>query len=88
MERPFCPKCGEIKDNTEKCIRDHPDEAALLGLGAGFLLAQLPLRFLAAAVIRAVVMVLKPAALLYGLFRLAEDFHAQRSGPPNERPVV
>jgi hypothetical protein len=89
MERKtFCPKCGELVDHTAKCIREHPDEAALFSLGVGFLLAQFPLRFLMAAAARLVLLVIKPAALLYGLFRFAEDVYRQPrpvAPDPNEQ---
>ena len=91
MEKPICPKCGELMDRTEKNIREHPGEAALISLGAGFLLAQFPLRLLLTALTRAVLLVLKPTALLYGVFRLAEDFRerqAQAGAAPEERPAV
>lgn len=89
-ETSFCPKCGEMMEKTEQNIREHPDEAALLSLGIGFLLAQFPLRLLLAAVARAVLLALKPAALLYGFFRMAEDMYGRSSAAPpaNERPAV
>ena len=78
-------------DKTEQNIREHPDEAALLSVAAGFVLAQFPLRFLLSALVRLVLMVLKPAALLYGLFRLAEDVRdrqARAAASPEERQAV
>ena len=47
-------------------------------LTARLLLAQLPLRLLATALARLGVWMLKPALILYGLYRLAEDCHARR----------
>ena len=67
-----------MKAKAEECIRTHPDQAALVSLGAGFLLAQLPLRFLAAALLRTLVMLLKPAVLIYGIFRLTEDYYGRQ----------
>jgi len=58
---------------VKTCIREHPAQAALVSLGVGFLVAQLPLRLLAAALVRLMVWVLKPTLILYGLYRLAED---------------
>ncbi|XHR28005.1 MAG: hypothetical protein ACFUZC_19005 [Chthoniobacteraceae bacterium] len=85
MERKiFCPKCGETVEKTAQCIREHPEKAALFSLGIGFLLAQLPLRLVMAAVASLVLTVIKPAALIYGLFRLAEDvYHQPRPAAPN-----
>ena len=88
--KTFCPKCGEMVDKTSKCIREHPDEAALFSLGVGFLLAQFPLRLVMAALARVVLLVIKPAALLYGLFRLAEDVYNQprpESAPDRDEQV-
>lgn len=87
-ETTFCPQCREVLAKTETCIREHPDEAALVSLGAGFLLAQFPLRLLMAAVARLVVMVLKPAVVFYALFRMAEDVYARQSpAPPSNEEV-
>ena len=73
----MCPQCVEAMARLEKCIRENPREAALTSLGAGFLLAQLPLRLLMATVARIVLLVLKPTVLLYGVYRMAEDMHEQ-----------
>jgi len=72
-ETTACPRCVEAVAKIQECIREHPTEAAVGTLSAGFLLAQLPLRLLAAALVRLVLLVLKPTLLLYGLYRLAED---------------
>ena len=72
-EKTLCPQCVERLARTEKCIRENPRQAALVSLGAGFLLAQFPLGLLIAAMLRLVLLVLKPVAILYGLYRLVED---------------
>ena len=77
-ETAICPRCVEMVDRAEKCIREHPRQAALTCLGAGFLLSRLPLRLLLSALARLILWFLKPAVLLYGIYRLAEDIHAQR----------
>ena len=65
----------EAAARAQACIQTHPAQAAWVSLGAGFLLAQLPLRLLATALARLLVLVLKPTLILYGLYRLAEDCH-------------
>ena len=72
-------ECKETTDQAQACIREHPVQAAWVSLGIGFLLALLPLRLLATALVRLMVWVLKPALVLYGLYRLAEDCQARRN---------
>lgn len=77
-ETSMCPRCVATVAKAEKCIKEHPDEAALTSLGAGFILAQLPLRLLMSVLARLILLVLKPAVVLYGIYRLAEDVYARR----------
>jgi len=77
-ETPKCPRCVETVAKMEACIRQHPTESALVSLGAGFLIAQLPLRLLAGGIARLTLVALKPAALLYCFYRVAEDCYARR----------
>ena len=77
-ETSICPQCVETMARAEKCIREHPKEAALACLGAGFILAQLPLRLLLGAIARLAVLALKPAVLFYAMYRMAEDIQARR----------
>lgn len=72
-------ECEETRAQVKTCIRENPTQAALVSLGVGFLLAQLPLRLLVTALVRLVVWVLKPTLILYGLYRLAEDCQARRA---------
>jgi hypothetical protein len=57
-----------------KMVRANPTEAALTGLGIGFLLAQLPLRFIAAGIVRLALASLRPAALIYAVYKLVEEY--------------
>lgn len=57
-----------------KMIRRNPSQSALAGLGIGFLLAQLPLRFIAAGIVRLFLASLRPAALLYAIYKLGQEF--------------
>jgi len=74
----MCPQCREAMKKAKTCIREHPGQAALTCLGAGFLLSQLPLRLLIGSFVRLVLWLLKPAVMLYGIYRLAEDVHARQ----------
>ena len=78
----MCPRCVEAMAKMEKCIRENPGESALTSLIAGFFLAQLPLRLLISALARVILLILKPAVVLYGIYRMAEDIYAR---PPHER---
>ena len=74
IETGECRCCKEMVAKAAKCIREHPTEAAAASAIGGFLFAQFPLRGLARMALR----LLKPVAILYGLYRLAEDCHAGR----------
>ena len=60
-------------------IREHPRQSALGALGIGILLAQLPLRILATGLMGVLLMLLKPAALLYAGIKIAEDYKTSSS---------
>ena len=80
----MCPQCKEAVDRAETCIREHPMEAALTSLGMGFVLAHLPLRLLGSVLLSTVLLLLKPAMILYGIYRLAEDIHTRRQEADEE----
>jgi hypothetical protein len=73
-EAAGCRCCEETVARARTCIRERPAEAALISGCAGFLFAQLPLRRLVAVGLWLV----KPAAVFYGLYRLADDCRAGR----------
>ena len=75
-EAAGCRCCEETVAKARACIREHPTEAALVSGCAGFLFAQLPLRQLVAVGLWLV----KPAAVVYGLYRLADDCRTGRCG--------
>lgn len=58
----------------ETYVRQNPTAAALLAAGAGFLLAQLPLRWMFVALVRSALFLVKPATYLYAITKLIEDF--------------
>ena len=58
----------------------------MTSLCVGFLLAQFPLRLLMSALARLILLVLKPTVLLYGVYRMVEDFYAQRRMEEGVKP--
>lgn len=83
QEADGCACCKETIAKAQACIRANPGKAALVSGMAGFLFAQLPLRRLLAAAIGLALWLVKPAAILYALFRCAEDCQARRWGAPD-----
>jgi hypothetical protein len=65
-------------EDGETYIRDNPTKSALVAIGAGFLLAQLPLRWMAVALIKVLLLVVKPATFVYAISRLIDDIRAGR----------
>ncbi len=64
---------------SEKFVREHATGSALTGMGLGILLAQLPLRTLAAGLIRAALLALRPLVVIYAAMKLWEEFRATES---------
>jgi hypothetical protein len=77
-EASVCPQCREAVERAEACIREHPRQAALVCLGAGVLMAQLPFRWLMSVLVRMMLFLLQPAMILYGIYRFAGDVHARQ----------
>ena len=69
---------------SEALVREYPAQSALIAAGIGFLIAQLPLRFVVAGLIRGILLVLRPALALYGLAKLFE--RARTPEPPHAEP--
>ena len=55
---------------AEKLIREHPGESAITAIGVGFLIAQLPGRYIAAVLFKLALVVLKPAAVVFAVANL------------------
>jgi len=67
-----------------RMIRRNPTESALASFGVGFLLAQLPLGFIAAGLVRLAFAALKPAALIYSVYKFAQEFgYIPQQRPPS-----
>lgn len=66
-------------EDSEEYIRRSPTRAVLMGLGSGFLVAQLPLRFMIFGLLKIVLLLIKPAAFIYLVSKLIDDArNAQR----------
>jgi hypothetical protein len=60
-------------EDSEEYIRRNPARAMLMGLGSGFLIAQLPLRFMIFGILKIVLLLIKPAAFIYLVSKLIDD---------------
>src|SRR5579871_2396050 len=49
----------------EDYVKENPTKSALVAMGAGFLLAQLPLRWMFIAIIKLLFLVVKPVTFIY-----------------------
>jgi hypothetical protein len=75
-----------IQENLQRCyadgeeyVRQNPAKSALVGLGVGFLLAQLPLRWMLLALVKLLFLVVKPVTLIYAISKLIDDVRAARA---------
>ena len=66
-------------EDGEQYVRSHPTKAALVAMGVGFLLAQLPLRWMFVALIKLLVLLVKPATFIYALSKLLDDIRASQA---------
>lgn len=63
----------------ESYVRQNPTAAALIAAGVGFILAQLPLRWMLVALVRSALFLVKPATYIYAFTKLVEDFQKSTS---------
>ena len=80
------PGTQSIQENIQRCyadgedyIRQNPTKTALVAVGVGFLLAQLPLRWMFIAIIKLLFLVVKPVTLIYAISKLIDDVRAARA---------
>jgi hypothetical protein len=74
-----------IQDNLQRCyadggeyVREHPTKTALVAMGVGFLLAQLPLRWMFVALIKLLFLIVKPVTFIYAISKLIDDVRAAK----------
>jgi hypothetical protein len=75
-----------LQDNFQRCyadgedyVRQNPTKTALVAMGTGFLLAQLPLRWMFVAIIKLLFLAVKPVTLIYAVSKLIDDIRAARA---------
>jgi hypothetical protein len=85
MEQTAETASPKIQENIQRCyadgeeyVREHPTKTALVAMGLGFLLAQLPLRWMFVALIKLLFLVVKPVTFIYAISKLADDVRAAR----------
>jgi hypothetical protein len=76
-----------LQDNFQRCyadgeeyVRANPGKSALVAMGVGFLLAQLPLRWMFIALVKLLFLVVKPVTFIYAISKLVDDLRAAKSG--------
>ena len=80
------PGTQNLQENLQRCyadseeyVRHNPTKTALVSMGAGFLLAQLPLRWMFVALIKLLFLVVKPVTFIYAISKLIDDIRAARA---------
>ena len=75
-----------IQENLQRCyadgeeyVRENPTKTALVAIGVGFLLAQLPLRWMLVAVVKLLFLVVKPVTFIYAVSKLIDDIRAAKA---------
>ena len=75
-----------IQENFQRCyedgedyIRQNPTKSAFIAIGTGFLLAQLPLRWMFVALIKVLFLLVKPVTFIYAISKLIDDVRAART---------
>ena len=74
-----------LQENFQRCyadgeeyVRENPTKTALVAMGAGFLLAQLPLRWMLVALIKLLFLIVKPVTFIYAVSKLIDDIRAAK----------
>lgn len=82
-------KIHDIQENIhryyadgEDYVRQNPTKTSLVAIGVGFLLAQLPLRWMFIAIIKLVFLIVKPVTFIYAVSKLIDDLRAARTESP------
>jgi len=86
MEHTADPLPQNLQENIHRCyadgeeyVRQNPTKTALVAIGVGFLLAQLPLRWMFIAIIKLVFLIVKPVTFIYAVSKLIDDVRAAQS---------
>jgi hypothetical protein len=65
--------------DSEEYVRQNPTKTALVSMGIGFLLAQLPLRWMFVALIKLLFLVVKPVTFIYAISKLIDDIRSAKA---------
>jgi hypothetical protein len=75
-----------IQENLQRCyadgeeyVRENPSKSALVAIGVGFLLAQLPLRWMLVALIKLLFLIVKPVTFIYAISKLIDDIRSAKT---------
>jgi hypothetical protein len=75
-----------IQENLQRCyadgeeyVRENPTKTALVAMGVGFLLAQLPLRWMLVALIKLLFLIVKPVTFIYAVSKLIDDIRSAKA---------
>lgn len=70
----------------EEYVRANPTKSVLIGLGGGFLVAQLPFRFMTLALVKLLLLLVKPATFVYAISKLFDDYGSSKESMDTESP--
>jgi len=75
-----------IQENLQRCyadgeeyVRENPTKTALVAMGVGFLLAQLPLRWMLVALVKLLFLIVKPVTFIYAVSKLIDDIRSAKA---------
>jgi hypothetical protein len=75
-----------IQENLQRCyadgeeyVRENPTKTSLVAMGIGFLLAQLPLRWMLVAIVKLLFLIVKPATFIYAVSKLIDDIRSAKA---------
>jgi len=76
----------DIQENIQRCyadseayVRENPTKSSFIAIGIGFLLAQLPLRWMFIAIIKLLFLVVKPVTFIYAISKVVDDIRSARA---------
>lgn len=82
------PKLREAADSIqhyyqdgEEYVRRNPTQSAVVAVGVGFLLAQLPIRYMMLAILKLTLLLVKPATFIYAISKLVDDVRVGQTDP-------
>jgi len=80
------PKIEELRNRTEAYVREQPVKAVSIALGAGVLLAGLPIFSLFGGIVRMILGLLRPLLLVLGALKLYEEYQKRQTDDESDAP--